>query len=182
METSISYYDSQKKKFVKVLGSFDYPRRTNCNFDKWLYSRKMDSMLQNSFLKEDVTTVDLIHTCHEVAQDQQGVVDLEKITSLFSQSVSRDDRVKELMFHFLGMFEVKHVFEFSKDEYAGFIRASHHPSFAQPASANKMKKEIDTLGTNTRIITAIGYQPLLAKETQNLKQPVQSSVTYRKVM
>lgn len=182
MKTSISYFDNEKKKYVKVLGSFDYPNPKNRNFDNWLYSRKLDYGLSNPFLKEGVSTGDLIHTCQACATDVLDVVDLEKITSLFAQPFSKDDRAKQVISHFLGMFQVDEIFTFSKDEYRDFIRAASHPSFVQPGTYKRMNKEISSLPANSRVISTLGYQPEIAKEVQNVEDIQQYAFTYKKVM
>lgn len=182
MKTSISYFDTKKNEYVKVLGSFNYPNSKNRNFDNWLYSRKLDYGLGNPFLKEGVTTSHLIRACQKSATDASGVVNLENITSLFAKSFRKDDRAKQVMFHFLGMFQVDEIFTFSKDEYVAFIRGAYHPSFVQPATYQKMLKEVESLPVNSRIISTLGYQPEVAKEVQNADDIQQYAFTYKKVI
>lgn len=182
MKASISYYDSIKKEFVKVLGEFNFDQEVIEKFDKWLYSIKLDTNFsEKSAFVEGENTASLIRTLHDVSfGEQSSIVDLGRITSLFSSSIQEDSRIQAIMSRYLGQFQVKQIITYSREEYDGIIRASQLSCFSQPNQSKLMTAEMETLVANSRVVQGLGYRPELAQETKMESQNESEKVMVKK--
>lgn len=186
IKNRITYYDAKKEKYVEVWGKFDYPytNSNSKNFDNWLYSRKLETMSQSLFADATTTTVDLITKLRGIADSY--IVDLGTLDSLFVKTDKNlnsavEQSMQELVSRFLGLFEVKEIFEFSSEEYETMIRAAESDCFPQPITSERMQQELNTIPTNSKVIARFGYQPELAQQVQKASQTTQQVVPYQKI-